>query len=290
MKHRFHLAKEIRERLESFGTVKEEKKEPVPVVVTEEKTEPQPETEPAEEVKEQAPFEVAFRTDIGKVRQTNQDALIVGDKLYGVADGMGGHKGGEVASAGLRDSLLSQLKDKEPDALALRNAILAANRRLFLRAQENEDLRGMGTTLDVLWVGAKEVYIGHVGDSRIYRLRDGELKQMTEDHSMVMEMVRAGMISEEQAAVHPMRNIITRAVGTENGVDIDLLTEDRKAGDLWLICSDGLHGLVKKDVMQDLMTRYAPEQAADELLAAALRAGGHDNISLVLLKDREGAQ
>jgi len=236
------------------------------------------------------PFVIAERTDVGKVRQSNQDALIHSGRLCGVADGMGGHRGGEVASSGLRDSLVSQLKDKEPAPATLLNAIRAANRRLFIRSQEDENLRGMGTTLDVLWLGYTSAIIGHVGDSRVYLLRDGELRQMTDDHSMVMEMVRSGLITKEQAAAHPMRNIITRAVGTENSVEIDLLTEDRRQGDIWLICSDGLHGMISDEQICDILTRYAPEPAADELLEAALRAGGHDNISLVILQDREGAQ
>lgn len=215
MKHRIKMSSSIRKRLEAFGfgETSPAEKEPVPETAAELPAEPIADEQGQTE---KTMITVASRTDVGRVRQSNQDALILGDCFYGVADGMGGHKGGEVASAALRDSLITQLKGKEPDADTLLTAVKVANRRLFIRAQEDQNLHGMGTTLDLLWFGTDMVYVAHVGDSRVYRLRDGSLEQITSDHSMVMEMVRAGMITEEQAAVHPMRNIITRAVGTEN--------------------------------------------------------------------------
>lgn len=227
------------------------------------------------------------RTDVGRVRANNQDALIDAWPLLGVADGMGGHQGGEVASAGARDLLVQLLGGKEPEAQALRTAIGAVNRRLFIRQGEEAKLAGMGTTLTVLWVGKEELFIGHVGDSRAYRLREGELQQLTRDHSMVAEMVREGMLTPEQAACHPMRNVITRAVGTEEGIDADILTEKRQRGDVYLVCSDGLHGMVDDGRMRDILCHYAPEEAADRLLEAALAAGGRDNISLAILVDGE---
>ena len=274
-----------RKRMEAFANGETEVKAAASLPEEEPaREEPQP-----EEADREAPIVAASRTDIGRVRKINQDALIVSEPLFGVADGMGGHKGGEVASSGLRDLLIAELEGKEPDPEVLLTAVKRANRRLFIRSQEDEELRGMGTTLDVLWLGAEKAYIAHVGDSRVYLLREGALRQVTDDHSMVMEMVRAGLITAEQAAVHPMRNIITRAVGTENSLDVDILTEDRRAGDIWLLCTDGLHGLVEDEALRDRLTRYAPEQAADELLSMALEAGGHDNVSFVILLDREGA-
>lgn len=227
------------------------------------------------------------RTDIGKVRASNQDALIDAWPLLGVADGMGGHQGGEVASASARDLLIQLLKGKEPDPQALRTAITAVNKRLFIRQGEEKELAGMGTTLTVLWAGKEDMLIGHVGDSRAYRLRDGEWAQMTSDHSMVAEMVREGLLTPEQAACHPMRNVITRAVGTEAGIEADILTEKRRRGDVWLVCSDGLHGMVGDEKLAELLRRNDPEKAADLMLQAALEAGGRDNISLVILVDGE---
>lgn len=237
-----------------------------------------------------AAFVCAERTHIGKVRKVNQDAVILSGRLCGVADGMGGHQGGEIASAFVRDSLVQLLEGKEPDPIVLFQTVKSVNRRLYINAQEDDKLRGMGTTLSVLWLGKENAYIAHVGDSRVYRLRDGHLVQLTDDHSMVMEMVRAGMLTKEQAAVHPMRNVITRAVGTEGGVDVDILTQPRRAGDLYLACSDGLHGLVSAEDMEDTLKKHPLEEAADFLLQKALDAGGHDNISLVILYDREGAE
>lgn len=233
---------------------------------------------------------VATRTNIGKVRKSNQDAVIADDaeRLYGVADGMGGHNGGETASAGARDGIIDLLRGKAPEMNSLRTGIMAVNRRLFLRQKEDESLSGMGTTLTALWVGERVIYVGHVGDSRAYRLRDGRLEQMTKDHSMVAELVRAGMLTPEEAANHPMRNVITRAVGTEEGIDVDLMAEERRPGDVWLVCSDGLHGMVTDQAMTEILLNNTLEEAADRLLEAALAAGGRDNVSLVLLRDGEG--
>ena len=136
----------------------------------------------------------------------------------------------------------------------------------------------------------KQLYIAHVGDSRAYRLREGQLTQITRDHSMVEEMVRQGMLTPEQAACHPMRNVITRAVGTEAGIDVDMIVEERHPGDVWLLCSDGLHGMVSDERMQEVLTENKPEEAADILMEAAKEAGGRDNISVVIYLDGEAGQ
>ena len=231
----------------------------------------------------------AFRTDVGKVRANNQDALIVSEKLrlYGVADGMGGHKGGEVASTSARDDLLRALEGKTPSVAALSGAIEEVNRQIYHQQEHDDALTGMGTTLSVLWMSDNFVYIGHVGDSRVYLLRDGEFKQMTLDHSLVEQLVREGVLTEEEAQNHPMRNIITRAIGTDESVEVDVVVEERRKGDLWLACSDGLHGLVDDRQMRDALRQYAPEKAADVLLKAALDAGGRDNVTLVIVHDGE---
>ena len=235
---------------------------------------------------------VAALTHVGKVRATNQDALVESDEmcLYGVADGMGGHNGGETASTGARDHLLSALKGQKPSLDALRTAIEAANTALFEQQKENETLSGMGTTLSVVWMSDHFAYLGHVGDSRIYCLRDGKLQQMTDDHSLVGELLRMGFLTPEQAETHPNRNVITRAVGTEEGIDVDLAVEERRAGDVWLICSDGLHGLVSDEDMEAAVKELSPQEAAQKLLEAALEAGGKDNISVIVLRDGEDAR
>lgn len=231
----------------------------------------------------------AFRTDVGKGRANNQDAPIVSEKLrlYGVADGMGGHKGGEVASTSARDDLLRELEGKTPSVAALSGAIEEVNRQIYHQQEHDDALTGMGTTLSVLWMSDNFVYIGHVGDSRVYLLRDGEFKQMTLDHSLVEQLVREGVLTEEEAQNHPMRNIITRAIGTDESVEVDVVVEERRKGDLWLACSDGLHGLVDDRQMRDALRQYAPEKAADVLLKAALDAGGRDNVTLVIVHDGE---
>lgn len=231
----------------------------------------------------------AFRTDVGKVRANNQDAPIVSEKLrlYGVADGMGGHKGGEVASTSARDDLLRELEGKTPSVATLSGAIEEVNRQIYHQQEHDDALTGMGTTLSVLWMSDNFVYIGHVGDSRVYLLRDGEFKQMTLDHSLVEQLVREGVLTEEEAQNHPMRNIITRAIGTDESVEVDVVVEERRKGDLWLACSDGLHGLVDDRQIRDALRQYAPEKAADVLLKAALDAGGRDNVTLVIVHDGE---
>ena len=233
----------------------------------------------------QGQLRCAWRTDVGKLRKNNQDAVILGNGLAGVADGMGGHKGGEIASAGLRDGLLRETKDAEPDIRTLEKAVQKVNTELWERQKNDTSLSGMGTTLTVLWPKEKEMIIGQVGDSRAYLLRDGELTQVTNDHSMVADMVRKGVLTEEQAACHPMRNYITRAVGTETMIEVDMSVHDRKKGDRWLICSDGLHGTVFGDELIQMLMNENLDEAADKMLQAALNAGGKDNISLILLQD-----
>lgn len=227
----------------------------------------------------------AWRSDVGRLRKNNQDAVILGNGLAGVADGMGGHKGGEIASAGLRDGLLRETKGCLPDREKLQEAVKTVNRELWKEQEKDSTLTGMGTTLTVIWPAENEMIIGQVGDSRAYLLRDGELTQVTEDHSMVADMVRKGVLTEEQAACHPMRNYITRAVGTEETIEIDLSIHDRKQGDRWLICSDGLYGMISRNELCQMMMAEDLEQAADQMLRAALEGGGKDNISLVLIQD-----
>lgn len=232
---------------------------------------------------------IIWSTDTGRVRKTNQDAVIIGNGLAGVADGMGGHNAGEIASGSLRDGLLRETEGKTPDKDTLEEAVKAVNMRLYTMQEEDDSLTGMGTTLTVLWPTEREMIIAQVGDSRAYLIRNGKMTQMTEDHSMVADMVRSGVLTEEQAACHPMRNYITRAVGTDEELDVDIYTEKREAGDRWLICSDGLYGLMSRTVLSELASIEDPEDAVEQLMQTALENGGRDNISMVLMMDDAGA-
>jgi len=246
-----------------------------------------PSAEPEEERAEcpVSGFSIASRTDVGRVRKSNQDALIIGEGIAGVADGMGGHNGGEIASGETRDGILRELQGKTPDRQVLEEAVKKVNLEVWERQEKDAALTGMGTTLTLLWPGEKEMLIAQVGDSRAYLIRDGKMRQVTEDHSLVGDMVRRGVLTEEQAACHPMRNYITRAVGTEDAIEVDLYSEKRKKGDRWLICSDGLYSQITKTALEEAAQTEDPETAADRLLQAALEGGGKDNITLILMTD-----
>ena len=230
-------------------------------------------------------IQYAWRSDVGRLRRNNQDAVILGNGLAGIADGMGGHNGGEIASAGLRDGLLREIRESDPSEEKLAEAIRKVNLELWEQQEHDASLSGMGTTLTAVWPSACRMIIAQVGDSRAYLYRDDELIQVTYDHNMVADMVRKGVLTEEQAACHPMRNYITRAVGTDNAVEPDIISHDRKQGDLWLICSDGLHGMIGRTELAGMLNPEDIEETADRLLDAALENGGRDNISFVLLRD-----
>ena len=272
MSRKFHFTRDTMKRLKDFAANREENAAPAEPLT--------------------AALEEYGLTHVGKVRASNQDVLIEADelRLYGVADGMGGHNGGETASAGARDTLIGFLQDRKPSLDALRSAFEKANADLFHQQENDEKLSGMGTTLSAVWFSDDFVYLGHVGDSRVYRLRDGEFQQLTDDHSLVGELVRAGFLTPEQAENHPNKNVITRAVGTEEGIEVDLAVEERRPGDIWMICSDGLHGMVKADLLEQLIRKHEPKKAAELLMEAALENGGRDNISVVILRDGEVAQ
>lgn len=230
---------------------------------------------------------VSHRTHQGLVRSNNQDRLLAEPCLYGVADGMGGHRGGETASRVALQVFQNAIGKKKPDKKALCAAIEAANRRLYDMSAHDESLNGMGTTMSVIWQDDQRLLIGHVGDSRIYRLRDGELSQITNDHSFVGELLRNHLITPEAAKTHPHRNIITRAVGVDPMVEVDCQEEPLADGDLWLICSDGLHGMVEDSEIKEILTTLELDEAADRLLERALENGGLDNITFVLLSATE---
>ena len=233
---------------------------------------------------------VAYRTHIGLVRASNQDALLLVPgkyDLYGVADGMGGHKAGDIASLMAVTLLRRFLTDSRPSEERFRQSIKEANLMIYEEQLYRPDLSGMGTTLTAVWEDKKRILLGHVGDSRAYLLRDGKISQVSQDHSMVAELVRDGLLTPEQAAKHPYRNIITRALGTDESVEADITVIDRRVGDIYLICSDGLSEYVKEDQMREILSERQLEDAAERLLRLALEGGGRDNISLVIAEVEE---
>ena len=222
------------------------------------------------------------RTHVGLVRLLNEDTVFADGSLYGVADGMGGHNAGEVASRLAADRMMERLHGKEPSQELMKAALIDVNRAVFSEQVSHQEYSGMGTTLTVLWEGETNVYLGHIGDSRAYLLRDGSLSQVTRDHSLVQEMVSQGLITREEALVHPYRNVITRAVGTDPYVESDCLTLEKSKGDIWLLCSDGLSNFVSDEVIERTLKEQALDPAADTLLQTALQNGGRDNISLLI--------
>jgi PPM family protein phosphatase len=224
-------------------------------------------------------------TDVGRQRQSNEDSFFEAPPMFAVADGMGGARAGEVASR-MAVEVLGESPDRadEPEA-RLQVIARTANRRIYELARRDDAYRGMGTTLTAVIVGGREIAVGHVGDSRLYRLRDGELERLTTDHSLVEEYVRAGRLAPEEAESHPQKSIITRALGVEEEVEVDTLTCDASDGDVYLICSDGLTGMVpESEVAEILRNRTSLEQAGRALIDAANHAGGRDNITVVLFR------
>ena len=227
----------------------------------------------------------AARTHIGNVRASKQDAVLVRPGkygLFGVADGMGGHKAGDVASKMAVAVVEKALKDAQPSVDLLRAAIQESNLMIYEEQLGNPDYSGMGSTMTMIWEDEDRVLLGHVGDSRAYRIRKNEITQVSLDHSMVAEMVRSGYLTEREARVHPYRNIITRALGTEEYVEVDVQELDKETGDVYLLCSDGLSEYVQPEHMLFTVRNNPLEQAADILLNYALEGGGRDNISLIL--------
>ncbi len=234
-------------------------------------------------------------TDTGRRRRRNEDSFVCEPPLFAIADGMGGAQAGEVASR-LAAAVLNEtaLEEANGDLSEGRIAelIQEANRRVFQRSNEDAAVSGMGTTMTVALVdgAAGTVAIGHVGDSRAYRVRDGALEQLTEDHSLVNELLKSGRLSPEEAMSHPQRSVITRAIGTEPDVDVDTFTVDTRAGDLFLLCSDGLTDMISDDEILGLVEKREGDldAAARRLVQAANRSGGGDNITVVAFEIAAG--
>ena len=239
-------------------------------------------------------------TDVGQVREANEDAYHVGDSVFAVADGMGGHLAGEVASSTALEPIAELDGHVYSDAgearAALREALLAANRAVVSKAAGDPQFQGMGTTLTAVMVEGRRAHIAHVGDSRAYLFRNGVFSQLTTDHTLVQRMIDEGRLTREEAARHPQRSVITRAIGVEPDVDVDAMSLDLTPGDVLVLCSDGLTGPVDDDAIAELLEAVdAPtadaetrvDATAHELVDAANRAGGPDNITVVVLAFEE---
>jgi PPM family protein phosphatase len=225
----------------------------------------------------------AVASDTGRRRRRNEDNYVVAPPLFAVADGMGGAQAGEVASQLAASALEADDSDVLEGTKRIDALIQEANRRIYDRASTDPTASGMGTTMTVALVEGMTVAIGHVGDSRAYLVRDEHMEQLTEDHSLVNELLKTGKLSEEEAQIHPQRSVITRAVGTDPDVDVDGFTIEAEDGDVFLICSDGLSDMVEDEEILELVhaNRDDLDKAVKALVAAANRGGGEDNITAV---------
>ena len=241
-------------------------------------------------------LDYACLTDIGKKRKNNQDSVgfDINKKIFVVADGIGGHKGGEVASSISVEAITSfefGSKDESVDISNLKNSIYDANTRVYKTSIKDKNLKGMGTTITAIKFNEeiKKAFIAQVGDSRCYFLRKNSIWQLTQDHSFVEEKIRAGIITRDQVKDDDMKNIITRSVGAMPTVDVDTFSIASNVGDVFLLCSDGLYGLVSNEktleiVDQDVFSENNLKKAAQNLINEANSCGGNDNISVILIK------
>jgi serine/threonine protein phosphatase PrpC len=224
-------------------------------------------------------------TDTGRQRRANEDSLLARPPLFVVADGMGGAQAGEVASRLAVEVFEEGLGDTAEPERGLEARAGAANARIHELSHSNAEHAGMGTTLTAVYVAPEEVAIAHVGDSRAYRLRDGELERLTDDHSLVDELMRQGKITPEEAIDHPQRSVITRALGPEPSVEVDTRSYSARPGDVYLLCSDGLTTMLPEERVVELMRSHPRlRDAGEALIAAANEAGGRDNITVVLFR------
>ena len=224
-------------------------------------------------------------SDTGRKRRRNEDAYVVRPPLFAVADGMGGAQAGEVASEMAIDQFVEEREPGTPAEKQLEEIALSANRKIWEMAQSDTRHAGMGTTLTAAMLDGQNVAVGHVGDSRLYLYRDGTLERMTRDHSLVEEFVRQGKLTPEQAEKHPQRSVITRALGPEGTVEVDTFRIPARDGDVYLLCSDGLSGMVSDDDLAAILGEGRPlDQTAAALVEAANDNGGRDNITAVLFR------
>ncbi len=242
-------------------------------------------------------------TDVGLKRGHNEDNYLINEELnlFVVADGMGGHAGGEYASAIAVNTVEEIVTSMELEGVEitdvtdpveitrqkLTHAIRLAGRRIYEKAKEQPEYHGMGTTAVVLLVDSGNAYVAHVGDSRLYMLRDGAVEQVTEDHSLIAEKIRHGLITPEEAKNHRMRNVITRSLGYQEDVEVDIQVRAVRRGDQYLLCSDGLSGHVAGEEALEVMQRMSPCDASRHMIRLACDRGGEDNITTVIARIEE---
>ncbi len=242
-------------------------------------------------------MEIGAKTDIGEVRDRNQDAYFISSSvshpLFIIADGMGGHKAGEIASNMVINVMSTQLKeelkksvlDDEDIQNKIEDSIAIANEKIYKKSLEDEKFSGMGTTVTLAYERDGRIYIGHVGDSRAYILRENTFYQLTRDHSLVEELMRNGSISKEEAKNHPQRNIITRAVGTSEDIEVDIIVKKRYKNDILLLCSDGLSNMLSDDEIKEvLLGSPSMNKACEDLVKLSKNKGGFDNITVLAVK------
>lgn len=238
-----------------------------------------------------------IKSDVGKVRQNNEDAFYFPEKnsnfpeLYIVADGMGGHQGGEIASgiavnevSSYINSNLSKDCDAQKVKRILESSIITANKKIHSLSLQHSEFSGMGTTITIALFHNGNLYIGHVGDSRAYRIRDNNIEQLTKDHSLVWQLVEEGRITMTEAKTHPMNHIITKALGTDEIIEPDIMEFDLKDNDIIVLCSDGLTNMLDNDSIKNIVCSFEPEEAALKLIEKANSKGGHDNITVGIIK------
>ena len=235
------------------------------------------------------------KTDIGKARDINQDYYYISEEqsefnLYILADGMGGYNGGEVASKLAIESAKRYIDSnfdkiehtKEAIIELVKNAVEYSNMVVYERSKEDKDLEGMGTTLDICLIYNTRIYIGHIGDSRIYRVRNNLIRKLTKDHSYVQKLIEDGTITREEAMTHPKRNMLMKALGCTPYAEPDLKIRRFQPGDVLLMCSDGLTNMVKDDEIYNEI-KNSPEHAPERLVEKANNAGGYDNITIITI-------
>lgn len=240
------------------------------------------------------------KTDLGRIRENNEDkyeffipededTLALKGAFYAVADGMGGHAAGQIASElALKTAIKAYYSDSSPILEeSLRAAFQTANALIYDAARAISERAGMGTTMTALVLRGEEAFVAHVGDSRCYRLRGSKLEQLTEDHTWVNEQVKRGLMSREEAELSPFRNVITRSLGNTPSVEVDILSDELKVGDVFLLCSDGLTGEVSDDEIRDALLKSPPSKAAWDLVELALDHGGRDNCTVLIVAIRD---
>ena len=238
------------------------------------------------------------KSDVGKVREMNQDSYYISQSLddvqiYMLADGMGGYKGGEIASnlaiQSAKNYILNNFKDipkdRESIIQLLASSIEYANMVVFEKSKENKELQNMGTTIEIVLIYGNKAFIGHVGDSRIYRIRKSFIRKLTQDHSYVQKLVKDGTITQEEAKHHPQKNMLMKALGCNAFVEPDILVRGFLKDDIYIMCSDGLSNLVEQEEMYDIVIKENIEQAPKEFVELANKRGGYDNITVAVIKN-----